>query len=172
MNRHLVSGLIAIIGAINTDKIKAEGVNALREVTEKFRSLRSNEPPTESMMTESANAIIEQMKAMDMSAGEVSDGYHTYNELYEHRMFLFSILCYIFKQHAWKSWRHDDGTMFTDMFIVGLTTPEGDYTYHFNKEHWDNFNARVLTHAPEWDGHKPEDITRLLSLLKTGKADD
>ena len=25
--------------------------------------------------------------------GELSDGYHTYNELYEHRMILFSIIC-------------------------------------------------------------------------------
>lgn len=25
--------------------------------------------------------------------GDLSDGYHTYNELYDHRMILFSIIC-------------------------------------------------------------------------------
>lgn len=25
--------------------------------------------------------------------GELSDGYHSFNELYEHRMILFSIIC-------------------------------------------------------------------------------
>ncbi|HSH24818.1 MAG TPA: hypothetical protein VLA13_04695 [Massilibacterium sp.] len=99
------------------------------------------------------------------SKGQISDGYHTFDELYHHRMILFSVICNQNKDKAWKSWKHDDGTMFDDYFIVGIETDEGHYTYHYHKDHWDLFKVKELDFAPKWDGHKPEDITRLLSLL-------
>jgi hypothetical protein len=96
----------------------------------------------------------------------VSDGYHTFNELYFHRMILFSCLCSEFKDKSWKSKLHHDGTMFKDYFIVGINTPAGQYTYHYHMQYW-NFFCEVadLEKAPEWDGHKPEDILRLKSLF-------
>lgn len=97
--------------------------------------------------------------------GSTSDGYHTFDELYYHRMILFSVICNQNKSKAWKSWLHDDGTMFDGYFIVGIRTNEGDYTYHYHKDHWDKFDVPELDKAPEWDGHKPSDITRLLSLI-------
>lgn len=99
-----------------------------------------------------------------MSKGEISDGYHTFNELYFHRMMLFSVICNQNKENAWKSWLHDDGTMFDDYFIVGIETKEGQYTYHYHKDHWSTFDVKEIELAPKWDGHKPEDITRLLTL--------
>lgn len=54
--------------------------------------------------------------------------------------------------------------MFTDYFIVGVTTPEGNYTYHYHMDDWDKFKVKELPNAPKWDGHMPKDITRLLSL--------
>lgn len=98
--------------------------------------------------------------------GDVSDGYHTFDELYYHRMILFSIICNTYKDNSWKSKLHNDGTMYDGMFIVGITTPEGDYTYHYDNKYWDMFDVKILDNAPEWDGHKPKDIVRLLSLLK------
>ena len=98
--------------------------------------------------------------------GEISDGSHTFTELYYHRMMLFAVICNTYKDVAWKSWKHDDGTMYPNYFIVGLSTPEGDYTYRYRKDHWDRFNVEELEYAPKYDGHKPEDITRLLSLIK------
>lgn len=97
--------------------------------------------------------------------GEISDGYHTFNELYHHRMILFSIICNQNKEQAWKSKLHADGTMYKDYFIVGFTTDKGDYTYHYHLDNWMFFNVREIEKAPVWDGHKPEDITRLFSLL-------
>lgn len=96
--------------------------------------------------------------------GGTSDGYHTFDELYEHRMILFSVITNMFPHRSWKSWKHHDGTMYDDYFIVGITTDEGDYTYHYHKDHWDLFKVEEFTLAPEWDGHEPKDITRLLSL--------
>jgi hypothetical protein len=101
-----------------------------------------------------------------IETGKISDGYHTFDELYYHRMVLFSIICNQNKQCSWKSWLHHDGTMFDDYFIVGITTPEGNFTYHYHKDNWDMFDVANYDKAPEWDGHLPEDITRLLLLLE------
>ena len=98
------------------------------------------------------------------TVGQVSDGYHTFDELYYHRTVLFAIICNHNRALAWKSKLHNDGTMYEDMFIAGISTPEGQYTYHIQNEYWDLFNVNERNKAPEWDGHKPEDITRLLSL--------
>jgi hypothetical protein len=98
--------------------------------------------------------------------GEISDGYHTFNELYYHRMILFSVICNQNRELAWKSMLHADGTMYEGYFIVGITTPEGNYTYHFEKKYWDKFDVPVLSCAPVWDGHKAEDIGRLESLVR------
>lgn len=68
------------------------------------------------------------------------------------------------KKHAWKSWKHHDGTMYEDYFIVGIDTPEGQYSYHYHKSMWSYFRVTERHNAPKWDGHKPKDIERLLSL--------
>ena len=103
---------------------------------------------------------------------DISDGYHTFGDLYHHRAVLFSMVCNLLKDKAWKSKLHDDGTMFgeeDEMFIVGVETPEGQYTYHYHiNPYWDLFDVKELDYAPRYDGHKPEDITRLFSLLKEG----
>ena len=100
------------------------------------------------------------------SVKDYSDGYHTFEELYYHRMMLFAVICNTYKDKAWKSKLHYDGTMFDGMFIVGVRTSQGHYTYHYNLEYWDEFDVEMIDRAPEWDGHKPSDITRLRSLLK------
>ena len=98
--------------------------------------------------------------------GSISDGYHTFDELYEHRTFLFSVLCKVFSKSAWLAFKHADGSMFTNMFIVGITTPLGQYTYHCEMENLGMFeNTERLEFAPKWDGHKPEDYLRLQSLI-------
>lgn len=100
-----------------------------------------------------------------MITGETSDGYHTFNELYHHRMVLFSIICNSNKDVAFKSKLHADSTMFDDYFIVGVKTPVGYYTYHYHIDNWHRFDVDEVDNAPEWDGHKPSDIDRLLTLL-------
>jgi hypothetical protein len=101
--------------------------------------------------------------------GKISDGYHTFDELYHHRMMLFAVICNTYKSRAWKSWKHHDGTMYEDYFIVGVETPDGSYTYHYHRDNWNIFRVKELKLAPKWDGHKPEDIGRLMSLLEGEK---
>ncbi len=92
--------------------------------------------------------------------GDTSDGYHTFNELYRHRGTLFIALCAFFPGMAWKSKLHDDGTMFDNMFIVGISHPTiGNMTYHLEMEHWNDCGfITELERAPEFDGHTPEDV--------------
>lgn len=103
--------------------------------------------------------------------GEVSDGYHTFNELYDHRAKLFATLCNNNKNIAWKSKSHDDGTMYDGMFIVGINTPEGQATYHYDiYPYWDMFNVKEIEKAPKFDGHTPTDaINRIFNYLGGGK---
>lgn len=100
-----------------------------------------------------------------INIGDLSDGYHTFNELYYHRAVLFSIICNQNKDISWKSKLHSDGTMYNGMFIVGINTPEGQYSYHYDLNLWSLFDVKELDKAPQYDGHLPEDIDRLKSIL-------
>jgi hypothetical protein len=105
--------------------------------------------------------------------GDLSDGYHTFNELYDHRAVLFSVICNENPAMAWKSKQHHDGTMYDGMFIVGLETPYGQATYHYDVEpYWAYFSVPVLERAPEWDGHTAKDAINRLLHFGTVKADD
>lgn len=98
--------------------------------------------------------------------GDTSDGYHTFNELYDHRARLFSVVVRDRRETAWKSRLHHDGTMYEGMFIVGVETPQGQATYHYDVDpYWGIFDCEALDRAPEWDGHTPEQaISRIASL--------
>lgn len=114
------------------------------------------------MKIEEINKEISNLK----DKSDISDGSHTYGELYEDRMFLFSIICNDNQDKSWKSWLHDDGARWGDYFIVGIDTPDGSFTYHYHKDTWDNFKVPEITKAPAWDGHSRKDIDRLLSLYE------
>lgn len=62
---------------------------------------------------------------------------------------------------------HHDGTMYDGMFIVGIDTPAGPATYHYDVEpYWDMFPCEVLDRAPEWDGHTPDDAIERIGTLR------
>lgn len=98
--------------------------------------------------------------------GDLSDGYHTFNGLYYQRMILFAALVKQNKGRAWKSYRHEDGELCFGggWFIVGIDTPEGSYTYHYESKDFDLFDCEELPAGKHWDGHTEADVTRLLSL--------
>lgn len=103
--------------------------------------------------------------------GNLSDGYHTFNELYHHRAILFSVICNSLPDKAWKSKLHDTGDMYDGMFIVGIETPEGQATYHYDIEpYWDMFKVKELEKAPKWDGHTPQVAIDRISRLSADVA--
>ena len=100
--------------------------------------------------------------------GETSDGYHTFNELYHHRAVLFSVVVRNYPELCWKSKKHHTGDMYDGMFIVGINTPDGQASYHYDIEpYWDMFECKELEFAPKWDGHTPDQaIERIGKLMR------
>ena len=104
--------------------------------------------------------------------GNTSDGYHTFNELYHHRAVLFSVIVGNFATRAWKSKLHADGTMYEGMFIVGIETPDGQATYHYDVEpYWNLFRCKEVDRAPEWDGHTPDQAIERIGKLVDCETD-
>ena len=97
---------------------------------------------------------------------ELSDGFHTFRQLYYQRMMLFATIVKQNKDRAWKSLRHEDGELCFGggWFIVGIDTPEGSYTYHYEDNYYSLFDCKELERSKHWDGHTEKDVTRLLSL--------
>lgn len=102
----------------------------------------------------------------EIKDGTLSDGYHTFNELYEQRMYLFATIVNQNKDKSWKSFKHEDGKLCFDgdWFVVGIDTPKGSYTYHYENKYWNLFDCQELEVAKHWDGHTDKDVSRLLSL--------
>lgn len=106
---------------------------------------------------------------MVQGTDSISDGYHTFGELYDHRRALTAALCRAFEQYAWRSKRHhpDDGPIFEGYFIVGINLPTGLITYHYKLSHWDDFpGVTELPHAPKWDGVAGQTVERLLAWAR------
>ncbi len=97
---------------------------------------------------------------------KVSDGYHTIEELYEHRIELFIALCRHFPTR-WKSKLHADGSSFDGWFIMGIDKEKGyQISYHLPIRFWDQCAfITTLDRAPEWDGHTSDDVLKRIANL-------
>ena len=106
---------------------------------------------------------IMELPAVDVD--KISDGYHTFADLYEQRLILSAALAKN-NPHAWKSKRHEDGSVpfGGGWFIMGFDTDEGCYTYHYELKDWDLFQCKELGKGKPWDGHTSKDVRRLLSI--------
>lgn len=118
-------------------------------------------------------------KSDDMS---VSDGYHTVDELYDHRITLFIALCRNIQtldggnkepwpqtngMIVWRSHFHADGSIFEGEFIMGIKKAAGEQiTYHIPLSRWEETEfAETLEKAPEWDRHTSNDVLNRLKTL-------
>lgn len=108
--------------------------------------------------------------------GEVSDGYHTFNELYEYRLLynagMFSTWAELGLYDVHKSKRHSDGEIpFGDAnwFIVMAELPTGQISNHYEMKDWDLFQIPEKEKANAWDGHTPKDVAERLRKFLTPK---
>lgn len=140
----------------------------------------------DSAWTRELNGII-----LGDTPGQTSDGFHTFDELYEHRTALFAALGTILNYReaaagladvAWRSKEHADHQppMFPGFFVAGIQwvgtelvpLPDGrkelreraaQITYHVRLEYWDRFATfETRDEAPPYDGHTPADVVELL----------
>lgn len=115
-----------------------------------------------------------------MSVGEISDGNHTFNELYEFRMLynagLFNAWAEGFrddttpnKYDVHKSLRHSDEEecFGGGWFIVMAQLPTGQISNHYELKDWDLFRIPERAVSAEWDGHTAKDVAiRLRKLIE------
>lgn len=115
---------------------------------------------------------IQNKKPVDV--GEVSDGYHTFNELYRYSMLynaaFFNLLARSGQVEVCKSRRHSDGEKCfgsDDWFIVMAILPTGQVSNHYESKYWDLFDVPERETAFEYDGHTPNEAAdRLKKYLK------
>ena len=112
----------------------------------------------------------------EFKENELSDGYHTFNELYEFRKqynaALFNEWDKLGKFDVHKSLRHHDGNLCFDggWFIVVAILPTGQITNHYKLEDWDLFNIPEYDRAKyEYDNHTPADVLQRLRHINIGE---
>jgi hypothetical protein len=96
---------------------------------------------------------------------EVSDGYHTFGELYDHRCLLFVALMKAHPALAWRSRLHDDGSSERGWWVGGMRLPSGAISYHLPDALWpllDGVAVETLERAPKWDGHTSAGVLKRL----------
>lgn len=130
--------------------------NMISEFNKKDKRLTREE-----YVTKNVNREIASIK----NTSKISDGSHTFGELYHHRAVLFATICNLNPNISWKSYHHSNGDMIKNFFIVGIDTPEGQFSYHYPLDYWKMFKVEIMDLAPEWDGHRSDDVGRLLSII-------
>lgn len=96
-----------------------------------------------------------------LTNGDMSDGYHTHNELYHYRMLYNVHTLHAFAAVGWqvtRSWKHHSGEACFGggWFVVQADTPAGQITNHYQAEHWHLFEGiEEVPTSPQWDGHTP-----------------
>jgi len=109
--------------------------------------------------------------------GHLSDGYHTFDELYEHRIALWIAVCRVEMAHledgyggnVWRSMLHSDGCAWDGWFLLGMNyAPGAQITYHLPMDKWPLTEfARTLERAPAFDGHSGQDVIDRIKKLFT-----
>lgn len=117
--------------------------------------------------------------------GGISDGYHTFDELYEFRKVYNAALFNHWNTtelidrfgtkheitplfHVHKSWKHHDGELCFGggWFIVVAMLPTGQISNHYEAKDWDLFKVPEVEKALfEFDGHSSNDVLERLKQL-------
>ena len=116
-------------------------------------------------LNESIQLLDKKVEGFD--TGRISDGYHTFDELYEHRIKLYLALVSLVSDNpdidiVW-SRKHDDGSSFKGWIIVMMTNKanQEQISYHI-KEEWIKvlklMQIQEVELAPKWDGHTSDDV--------------
>lgn len=126
-------------------------------------------------MEKEFNSILEELEKKEiLNLEKISDGYHTFEELYEFRKLYNALL---FNEWAksgeievYKSLRHYEGEecFGGGWFIVVAILPSGQISNHYKIEDWDLFKIPSYEKSKyPFDGHTAQDVKdRLEQFLK------
>jgi hypothetical protein len=124
--------------------------------------LAGNPPPAASW------EALAEAREESQDRSQLSDGYHTFAELYEHRHALMLALMRSEPDLCWFSRYHADGGLpfgSPDWFIAGAELTTGPITYHLPARLWETAQktgASELSVGMAWDGHTPADVVERL----------
>jgi hypothetical protein len=106
-------------------------------------------------------------KTFKIVGDDMSDGFHTFDELYDHRIALYIALCKKTKG-VWRSRIQSDGGCYPGWFLLGIGTEAGkQITYHLPLKYWKMTGfAQTKYKAPKWDGHTSADVLKRLLEIK------
>lgn len=129
------------------------------------------------------------IKVSEVDTNEITDGYHTFGELYVFRTIYNAALfnewakqttinpkwanednqpVSVPKYNVHKSWRHHDGELCFGggWFIVVAILPSGQISNHYKAEDWELFQVPAYDKAlVEFDGHTPVDVIMRIKAL-------
>ena len=123
---------------------------------------------------------MERIKEILRNIGDFSDGYHTFDELYNYRKaYNAAFFNELAKQGLYdvhKSRRHSDGEIpfgNPNWFIVMAELPTGQISNHYEMKDWDLFDIPEKDKSNAYDGHSPQDVyERLVKYLYNNKLNN
>lgn len=120
---------------------------------------------------EKINSFLSMWEKAGGNMNQISDGYHSFEELYEFRKMynaaLFNLLADRNDCRVIKSYKHSDGELCFGggWFIVSAELPSGQISNHYENKDWDLFRCEEVEAAPVWDGHTSKDVLERLKNL-------
>lgn len=137
---------------------------------------------TQSRPYTSEDALNQLIKTMKVDTNRISDGYHTFEELYKFRKVYNAALFNEWanaeinnedgswgnKYDVHKSWKHSDGELCFGggWFIAVAVLPNGQILNHYEAKDWDLFKIPETEKAKfEFDGHTSADVLERLRSL-------
>jgi hypothetical protein len=148
-------------------------------------------------MENTLKEVQEIVNTLKDEVGNISDGFHSFNELYEFRKLYNALLfnewaknCKVnyewvkndsnlltqkvksteYKYDIHKSIRHNNGELCFGggWFVVVAILPSGQITNHYEMKDWDLFNIPEVEKAKyEFDGHSSKDVLERMLNLIT-----
>ncbi len=119
------------------------------------------------------NELITKLKDTDkFIVGKISDGFHSFDELYDFRKMynavLFNDWCKQNKYDVHKSIKHFEGDLCFGggWFIVSAILPSGQISNHYEIKDWDLFKIPATDKCKhKFDGHTSNDVLERLKSL-------
>lgn len=122
--------------------------------------------------------VNEAIKLKKLDATKINDGFHTFGELYQHRIVLFIALCKELinnpeyqagqKSEVWRTIKYSNNTNLEEgWFLMGIGKEQGaQITYHLPMSYWSKTDfAQLIDKAPLFDKHTSNDVVkRILDL--------
>ena len=146
--------------------IEHNRVNRLEKMVKELQAARDADLAANSTLFIRLHNVEQRLALFDAPVadfGTTSDGYHTFNELYEHRHVLFLM----FFRNAFlmgaKTWVELDPDM-PDWFLAGADLPPGQVSYHLPMRLFDMTQGHVSKNYERkpYDGYSSKDVLHRL----------